>query len=126
MSGDGSPPGPIADHFTNLRVAVIMRLIPGTTTVRAQYEQGLVVQVRAIDCSEVKHPGAVPTVTDWLRVVVSEMTNSGTLRKKAESVLARLTADEKGWPVGTRSVMMYKRAATVRARHTYLVEEDYF
>ena len=51
---DGSTSGPIAEHLTNLRVAIMMRLIPGTCPTCVQYEQGLVVCVRAIDGSEIQ------------------------------------------------------------------------
>ena len=101
-SGGRSPPGPIADHLSNLRVAAMMRLIPGTCTTQVQYEQGLVVRVRTIDGSEVRKPAAALTVTEWLRVLVSEITNSGALRKAAENLLpkSRLTGRDSLWGQG--------------------------
>ena len=49
----------------------------------------------------------------------------GALTKKVESVLQKLTAVGKRWPVVKLSVVMHWRAAMVSARHPYLMEKDY-
>ena len=121
-----APASPRRDELSDLRVAVLMRLLPDSSMVKMAFANNHSTRVPTIDGREVVKMAKDVTITEWMRVFLRETTISETSKVAAQHTLKRLEVESgEGWAVAARVVLLHKRVAMVDPSRPFMVEEDY-
>ena len=121
-----APASPQRDGLSDMRVAVLMRLLPDSLMVKMAFANNHSTCVPTIDGREVVKLAEDLTITEWMRVFLRETTISETSKVTAQHTLERLEVEwGEGWAVAARVVLLHKRAAMVDPNRPFLLEEDY-
>ena len=121
-----APASPRRDGLSDLRVAVLMRILPDSSMVKMAFANNHSTRVPTIDRREVVKMAKDNAITEWMRVFMRETTISESSKVAAQHTSERLEMKSgEGWAVEARVVLLHKRAAMVEPNRPFLGEEDY-
>ena len=126
-AADGTSRLPQADSLTPMRVECRMKLVSPNLATRAVMVPGTVIEVYPVQGGRARIPFNEVTITDWTRLLVTEVFKQGGTRDTARYALKNIKlAKGEAWMSASTKLVLHMRAALVDHTRPYASEEQHF